>query len=196
MSGPLIIDSCHGDPIYLADYVQLGPDVVAGRYIGVSPYTRIRHCKIGSFCCFGHRVSVNPFQHPISWLSTHGFQFSVRGFETPEYQALTKLPYESVAQRDVIIGNDVWVGDNAIVMASVGDGAIIGAGAVVTKDIPPYAVAVGMPAEVKYMRFPKRTVERLLRLKWWDMELSELDGLPFDDIERCLDLIEGKKAAA
>jgi hypothetical protein len=60
----------------------------------------------------------------------------------------------------------------------------------VTKDLPPYAIAAGVPAVVKRSRFREATIERLLRLKWWDLELSDLSGLPFRDIERCIELIE------
>jgi hypothetical protein len=61
------------------------------------------------------------------------------------------------------------------------------AGAVVTKDVPPYAIVGGVPAVIKKYRFPPATIERLLRLRWWELDLSELSGLPFRDIERCLD---------
>ena len=75
------------------------------------------------------------------------------------------------------------------------DGAIIAAGSAVTKDVPPYAIVAGVPATVKRLRFPDRIIERLLQLKWWDLELSELSGLPFRDVERCLDMIEYIRAS-
>jgi hypothetical protein len=94
--------------------------------------------------------------------------------------------------RHATIGNDVWTGHNVNIMAgvSVGDGAIVGAGSVVTKDVPPFAIVAGVPARVVRMRFSEAIIERLLRVKWWDLELSELSGLPFRDVERCLDRIE------
>jgi tetrahydrodipicolinate N-succinyltransferase len=86
----------------------------------------------------------------------------------------------------------VWTGHNVNILQgiNVGDGAAIGAGSVVTKDVPPFAVVAGVPAEIKRYRFPEAVIERMLRLKWWDLELAELSGLPFRDVERCLDLIE------
>ena len=92
----------------------------------------------------------------------------------------------------VTIGNDVWTGHNVNIMSgvNVGDGAVIAAGAVVTKDVPPYAIVAGVPATIKRFRFSDKIVERLLRSKWWELELSQLSGLPFNDVERCLEAIE------
>jgi len=61
---------------------------------------------------------------------------------------------------------------------------------VVTKDVPPYAIMAGVPATIRHYRFSEEVIDRLLRLKWWDLELSQLSGLPFRDVERCLDAIE------
>ena len=93
------------------------------------------------------------------------------------------------------IGNDVWTGHNVNILADVtiGDGAVVAAGSVVTKDVPPYAIAAGVPAVLKGFRFADSVIERLLKLKWWDLELSQLSGSPFRDIERCMDLIENIK---
>ena len=82
---------------------------------------------------------------------------------------------------------------NILADVTIGDGAIIAAGSVVTKDVPPYGIAAGVPAVVKGFRFADSVIERLLKLQWWELELSQLSGLPFRDIERCMDLIENIK---
>ena len=71
---------------------------------------------------------------------------------------------------DIVIGNDVWIGYEAVILAGVtiGDGAVIGSRAVVTKDVPPYTIVGGVPAKTIRRRFDKDTVEELLRLRWWD----------------------------
>lgn len=69
----------------------------------------------------------------------------------------------------VEIGNDVWIGDNVVILkGKIGDGAVIGAGAVVTRDVPPYAIVAGNPARVIKYRFDDETIRKLLKEKWWD----------------------------
>jgi tetrahydrodipicolinate N-succinyltransferase len=77
----------------------------------------------------------------------------------------------------------------------IGHGAIVAAGSVVTADVPAYAVVAGVPATVKRLRFGEKIIERLLRARWWELELSQLSGLPFRDVKRCLDRIEEIRAA-
>ena len=71
---------------------------------------------------------------------------------------------------DIVIGNDVWIGYEAVILAGVtiGDGAVIGARAVVTKDIPPYTIVGGVPAKPIRKRFPQETIDHLLKIKWWN----------------------------
>ena len=89
---------------------------------------------------------------------------------------------------DIVLGNDVWIGYEAVVMAGVtiGDGAIVASRAVVTRDVPPYAIVGGVPAKVIKYRFDQATVENLLRIKWWEW--------PAERIRQALPLIRGGKA--
>ena len=94
--------------------------------------------------------------------------------------------------KSVEIGHDVWIGEDACIMGGVKihTGAVIGAKAVVTKDIPPYAVAVGVPAKVIKYRFEKDIIGRLLKSCWWDLPYEFIKTLPFNNIEESLNLIE------
>jgi len=91
-----------------------------------------------------------------------------------------KLPGTSNNSHPLTIGADVWIGANTFIncsrVTSIGDGAIIGAGAVVMEDVPPYAVVVGVPAKIKRFRFTPEQIETLLRIRWWDWDDAEIDA--------------------
>ena len=179
--------------MFLNRLSQIGPDVVFGKYSGMNENCYVARATVGAYCAIGARTAINPFNHPVDWLSINEFQYHPNSFDwVPEYRDFDRLERTPDMFRHATIGNDVWTGHNVNIMAgvSVGDGAIVGAGSVVTKDVPPFAIVAGVPARVVRMRFSEAIIERLLRVKWWDLELSELSGLPFRDVERCLDRIE------
>jgi acetyltransferase-like isoleucine patch superfamily enzyme len=195
--GARIFRSTICGPLYLNKNTQVGPDVVAGKYTGMNESCFIARGAIGSYCSIGARSSINPFNHPTNWLSTHEFQYHPKSYDwIEEYRNFARLERAPDMFASVTVGSDVWTGHNVNIMGgvTVGDGAIVAAGSVVTKEVPPYAVVAGVPAVVKRFRFPEATINRLLRLKWWDLDLPDLSGLPFRDIDRCLDLIETIKA--
>lgn len=123
---------------------------------------------IGKFCSIacGAKFLFNSANHILSSLSTYPF---------PLFFEEWGLEKRNVAESwdnkgDIVLGNDVWIGYEAVIMAGVtiGDGAIIGARAVVTKDVPPYTVAGGIPAKPIKKRYPEETIAALSELKWWD----------------------------
>jgi len=120
---------------------------------------------IGKFCSIGGGTLFIRGQHSMDIVSTGG----VALYLTSDRELRSKLVGLD-PRGDITVGNDVWIGYNVILMPNVtiGDGAVIGASAVVTRDIPPYAVAVGVPARVHHIRFPPDVVEALLRIRWWD----------------------------
>ncbi len=75
----------------------------------------------------------------------------------------------------------------------IGDGAIVGSNAVVTKNVPPYAIVGGIPARIIKYRFDKKIIERLLKIKWWDLPEEQLTNLPFDNVDECLNILENQK---
>lgn len=132
--------------------------------------------KIGRYCSIAANVTIGPTQHPVTRFSTHLFTFGSLGpFNGSE-------EFERIRRRDApfkggtitTIGNDVWIGAGAVIMRgiTVGDGAIIGTAAVVTKDVPPYTVVGGVPAKVIKRRFSADIVADLLDTRWWDFNLD------------------------
>jgi acetyltransferase-like isoleucine patch superfamily enzyme len=123
---------------------------------------------VGRYCSIANGVRILTENHPMSFRSTHGFFFNPR---------LRYSRTNLVERKPLTIGNDVWVGYNAIIMPNVsviGDGAVIAAGAVVNKDVPPYAVVVGNPARVVRFRFSPPTIELLLASRWWEKSIQEI----------------------
>lgn len=191
--GARIIKSTLLGPVYLNRNTQVGPDAVVGKYFGMNESCFVARAIVGAYCAFGARTSINPFNHPVDWMSINEFQYHPASFDwVPEYNNFKRLERTPDMFKQVVIGNDVWSGHNVNILpgVNIGDGAVIAAGSSVTKDVPPYAIVAGAPATVKRFRFPEKIIERFLALKWWDLELSELSGLPFRDVERCLSILE------
>lgn len=139
--------------------------------------------SIGRFCSIGSGVVIGQEKHahPTDWLSTHPFQFTD-----------TQWQYEPPS-RPARIGHDVWIGEGAMIMegVEVGTGAIIATRALVTRDVPPYAVVAGFPAKVMRYRYPEEMIERLLASRWWERDTRQLLELPLNDPAACLERIEG-----
>ena len=149
------------DGVAIGDFTFLNNDVVLG--------TNAK--SIGKFCSISHGAKIGLGPHPHSSVSTSPVFYShKRGFvSTSTYSHLEEGGY-------TVIENDVLIGANALVMAGIkiGNGAIIGSGSVVTKDIPPYAIAVGNPAKVIRYRFTDDIIEDLEKSRWWDLEAELL----------------------
>lgn len=137
---------------------------------------------IGKFCSIacGAKFLFNSANHALGSLSTYTFPIFFEEWDLP----VEDIPRAWDNKGDIVIGNDVWIGYEAVVMAgvTVGDGAIIGTRAVVTKDVPPYTIVGGVPAKPIRKRFDDETVERLLALKWWDWPIERI-RLHLEDIQ-------------
>ena len=130
---------------------------------------------IGKFCQIGAGVEfvMNGANHRMNTVST--YPFYIFGSWEQEAPPLSELPIKG----DTVIGNDVWIGQNAVILPGVhiGDGAIIGANSVVGSDVEPYAVVVGNPAKPVRKRFDDELISLMLKLKWWDKSIEEINAL-------------------
>lgn len=138
----------------------------------VSSNTKIINSKIGKFCSIASGVKINLPMHPVTNnISTHPF------FYSDKYEKFNKIKSTKFIEfSKVDIGNDVWIGENVIILSGIkiGNGAILAAGAVVTKDIPNYAVAAGIPAKIIKMRFDTSEIQILQNAQWWNTEPIDL----------------------
>ena len=133
---------------------------------------------IGKFCQIANGVEfvMNDANHQMNAVSTFPF-YTLEGWEMDAPDS-TDMPFKG----DTVIGNDVWIGQNAVILPGVhiGDGAIIGANSVVGSDVDPYTIVVGNPAKLLRKRFDTELIELLLRFKWWDKSIDEINKLiPF-----------------
>lgn len=128
---------------------------------------------IGKFCAIATdaKFIMNGANHKISGISTYPFSIFRNGWEKVLPKA-GELPYKG----DTVVGNDVWIGYDSIIMPGIhiGDGAVIAAKSVVTKDVPPYMVVGGNPSCIIRERFDKANIERLLKIKWWDWNIEKI----------------------
>ena len=156
--------------IFVARGTVIQSGVKIGRRTRINAPSHLGPCEIGSYCAIGGRLIVRSSNHDIDFLNMQYFA---------QHKFLkSKVSVTHTDKQNVIIGHGVWIGDSVIVLPGVkiGNGAVIGAGSVVTKDIPDYAVAVGNPARTIKYRFSPAVCHQLSLVYWWewdDKKLSE-----------------------
>jgi phosphonate metabolism protein (transferase hexapeptide repeat family) len=141
------------------------------------------YTRIGKFCSIAAHVRINPGDHPMHRISQHHFSYRASAYfdGTADDTAF----FDWRRSRPVSIGHDVWIGHGAIVLAgrSIGNGGVVGAGSIVTRDVAPYAIVVGNPAKPIRQRFSAEIAARIEALAWWDWDHERLQGT-LDDFRR------------
>lgn len=172
--------------------VRIGKHIVGMPYI--YSYNKNDLITIGTYCSFGPDVVIIP---SMAHIPARGYELcALSTFPLPSLNKKGTGKKHNVPMKEayVKIGSDVWIGAHAIILpaVTVGDGAIVGAGAVVTHDVPPYAVVVGVPAKILRFRFDEDTVNKLLRIRWWDWpEHQIIENLDyFYDVEEFIKRFE------
>lgn len=160
---------------------------------GISRDSIMDSVLIGKYTTLGPDIKVITGQHPTSKIaSIHPAFYSARGQMGFTYVDKTIFNETRFAkdQYKVVIGNDVWIGSYTRIMegVTIGDGAVVAAGAIVTKDVPSYAIVGGVPAKIIKYRFDEETIQKLLKLKWWEKDQVWIKSHAgdFDDVEKLL----------
>lgn len=150
-----------------------------------SGYELYGNIEVGRFCSIGNNVIIglDRHQHPTNWLSTSLYS----GALSDKYESLRSEVTK------VTIGHDCWIARDAVLMdgIEIGNGAIVASRAVVTKNVPPYAIVAGVPAKVIKFRFSKEIINQLCELEWWQLDTKVLDGLSFENITLAIQELNG-----
>lgn len=169
---------CISEDSALAGNVHiLDNTLIVGSHIGEYSYIgkncSLRNVRIGKFCSIANEVLLGLGSHPLEHFSTSTLFYRRRN--TLGIQLIDQdLDFDEY--KEIEIGNDVWIGTRAMILdgVKIGHGAVIAANAVVTKDVPPYAVVGGVPAKIIKYRFGEDRIKELLALEWWDWDIQTI----------------------
>ncbi|MEA2954722.1 MAG: hypothetical protein QOJ58_212 [Alphaproteobacteria bacterium] len=170
---PLIHDTANVRDSILGAYTEVGArtqllEVLLADYSYVVNDSDIAYTTLGKFCSIAAMTRINPGNHPMDRATQSHITYRASAYFPGELDEAEFFAWRRAYP--VVIGQDVWVGPGAINLPgrTIGTRAVVAAGAVVTKDVAPYAIVAGNPARVIRQRFPAAVVERLLRLAWWN----------------------------
>jgi hypothetical protein len=183
---PYIHPSCRIKDSHIGSWCDLGPNTslnesIFGDYSYTAGNVSIAWTEVGKFCSIANGTHINPGNHPQWRVTQHHCTYRRKNFNFDIVDDDEFFQWRK--EHHCIIGHDVWIGTNGLIMSGVkiGIGAVIGAGAVVTKDIGDYEVAVGVPARVIKKRFPDDVMQKLLKSEWWNWDRETLEAR-FEDL--------------
>lgn len=178
--------------VYIRNLRKAGIAIGEGTFISPGCSIRDKRSVIGKYCSIANNVSIGTGNHPLNALSSHSMVHRVCSYENGLLNLNPENMVDFKQTKPVTIGNDVWIGLNAVIMdgVTIGNGAVIGTHAVVTKDVPPYAIVVGLPAKILRYRFDEETIARLEKTRWYDRDFDFIKTLPMGDVGKCLDILE------
>jgi acetyltransferase-like isoleucine patch superfamily enzyme len=163
--------------IHHTSKVEAGSQVISvtmGKHSFCGYDCQLINCEIGNFCSISDNVIVGGASHPLDWVSTSPVFYS--GRDSVKTKFSNHNYHEDNPTAFTTIGSDVWIGSNAIIKAGVkiGDGAVIGMGSIVTKDVPDYAIVGGNPAQLIRMRFNDTIIADLQSISWWEWDDTKI----------------------
>lgn len=197
-TGRLAAGSRIEGPTSIICTVTPGAFLDIGAFCNLSGGT-VNNVRFGRYCSLAAGAVIGMHEHPTDWLTTSRTAYfpQVNGWRelvAPDRKDEIRRGLRPFRDSCPIteIGDDVWIGQGAFIKSGVriGTGSIIGARAIVLRDVPPYSIVVGTPGRVVRSRFSDKAVERLLALQWWRYSIFDLFSAPMDDIEAALDRIE------
>lgn len=182
---PLIKENSRLRNVTFEDYNEIGIyNFIENSHFGSYSYTGqfcfIQNTILGKFVNIAAEVRIGPTNHPMERASLHHFTYRGRmyGFDENDDAEF----FKARESRTTYIGHDTWMGHGAIILpgVKVGNGSVIGSGAIVTKDVPPYAIVVGVPAKIIRYRFSQDVIDKLEEIKWWDWDYEKLKEYYYD----------------
>lgn len=193
-AGCVVGDDCRFD-----EGVHVAPRTVmetcqVGRFTSIGSDSSYVNCRIGSFCSFGPQVLAGLGRHPTDYVSTSAAFYSPNNNGCRISFVDKSLFEESLP---IVIGSDVWLGARTIIIdgVTIGHGAIVAAGAVVTKDVQPYTIVGGVPAKVIRKRFADTIIEDLLEIRWWQRDMGWISqhAREFTNVAHFLDQVRAEQ---
>ncbi len=190
---PLLHENVIVHDSHIGAWTEIGANShISESTIGDYSYTAgdnsIIYTDVGKFCSIASHVRINPGNHPMKRVTQHHMTYRRKQYGFGEDESAF---FDWRRGFRCAIGHDTWIGHGAIIMpgVKVGIGAVVGSGSVVTKDVEPYMIVVGVAAEPLRKRFPEAIIEKLLQIAWWDWDHATLKAR-FDDLLNIMSFVE------